>query len=549
MFVHVPACGAIGIVTDIDPDHIAPNGWTSAKNIRFMDNAAHKFLGHQELFVPSGVAPVYGLLPYQTSTEVSWFLGGEESIYQLSSSVYTNVSRSGDAYAAGAYPIWVGGTLNGVPIFHNLNRADPPQAWDSENEEFGDLDAWPTGMVAGVVRPYLQYLVALDVTNDSTRYPTMVKWSASAVPGNVPNYWEDSPGVFDPTKDAGEATLSDTPGPCVEMEPLADYNIIYKEDAVYAMQWVGGSQTFTFRRLFNNFGALAPRCVASIDGRHVVLSKDDVFVHNGGSFDPVAYGKIRRELFNAIDSTNYSHTFLAVNRPAHEVWVCIPQGLKSDGFTANDEGTCGLAYVWNYRTGQWGKRELPDISFATTGIIDVSSTVEDFKDPTDPPPDNVASEGVSFDIDVGPFDKQLYNPTINRMMMVRPISAAGEGDQPFYMYLVDSTGLFSTTNITTLLERRRLTVPDKIDTTSMKFVRAIYPAFDGDGTVLISVGTQLRASDSIDWRPNQTFVIGTDVKANFTASGRIISVRFKSTGTGTWKLNGYHVDMDVVSPF
>jgi hypothetical protein len=263
----------------------------------------------------------------------------------------------------------------------------------------------------------------------------------------------------------------------------------------------------------------------------------------------VADGKIRRELFNAIDSTNYGHTFLVANQPAHEVWVCVPQTYKSDGSTANDDGTCSLAYVWNYRTGQWGKRELPDISYAASGIIDVSSTVEDFKDLTDPPPDNVESAGVAFDNDVGPFDKQLYNPTINRVLMLRPDTYAGEGDQPFYMYLVDSTGLFGAANITTLLERRRLTVPDKIDTTSMKFVRAIYPAFDGDGTVLISVGTQLRASDSIDWRPDQTFVIGTDVKANFTASGRIISVRFKSTGVGTWKLNGYHVDLDVVSPF
>ena len=70
---------------------------------------------------------------------------------------------------------------------------------------------------------------------------------------------------------------------------LGNELIVYKEDSVYALNYVGGSFTFNVREKFKDTG-LFSRGDAVIDlgdGRHVMMATNDVLIHNGNSLKSV----------------------------------------------------------------------------------------------------------------------------------------------------------------------------------------------------------------------------------------------------------------------
>jgi hypothetical protein len=473
---------------------------------------------------------MYSLFGFYNPGRLYWYLAGETRILRLSSGIYIDVSRpTGGAYIAGENPIWTGGTLNGIVLLHN--GVDVPQALNSGSGYFRDLPNWPPQTRCKAICPYLQWLVALNVTkSDGVNYFTMVKWSASAAAGNLPVSWDNT----DPTLDAGEATLSDTPGSCVWLESLGDVGIIYKSDAIYAMQYVGGTGTFAFRRLFKIDGPLNARCVVSLRNKHLVVAYNDVYVHDGSSIESVVTDRIRKELFDSITSLEY--VFARHDERNNEVWICVPTDRLSDGITPNENFRATRAYVWNYRDNVWSERDLPDISDALYYVVNTSSADETW---------NEDSSGISFEDDVDVYNYQTYNPSIFDLVLLRPTP---NNQQKFSLYRANTTHKFDGKAITTILERRSLTVPQKIDTTSVKFVRAIYPHFEGSGDVQVYLGSQMKRSDPVEWTGPREFTIGEDFKADFTVSARILSIRFVSK-EGWWKLPSYQIDMDIVSRF
>ncbi len=153
--------------------------WSNGLNVRFKNGKVIKALGHEPIF--PAPTPIFSLLPYLAQNTPFWFLGAAQSIYRTEGTTALNVSRlSGGVYHADKDHAWNGGSLSQVAVWNN--GIDNPQIMYPNASNFQDLPNWPTLTQAKIIRPFKNYLIALNVTKNSVNFPSLVKWSSPADP-------------------------------------------------------------------------------------------------------------------------------------------------------------------------------------------------------------------------------------------------------------------------------------------------------------------------------------------------------------------------------
>jgi len=524
MLIDVTPAGQYGVVKDPMPRELPINAWTNARNVVFRDGAAVKSKGEIEVYSPTAVKPYY-LIPFVTPVHQFWLYCGLSAIYVHDGSSATDLSKVG-GYNATVGEKWTGGVLSGVVVVSNPN--DNPQYWGGDTGvKFADLTNWPpsgvTTMRCRVLRPHLNQLIVGDVTKDSTRYPQLVKWSSVADPGTLPDSWDET----DPTKLTGEKDLADTPGHVVDMMSMGQVNVVYKEDAVVAMTYVGRTFVYNFEYLSRAFGIFAPHCVTQVYSpiRQIALGYDDVVQVEGRSIKSILRGKLRQWLFNTVDNDNLKASFVVANDETQEVWVCFPESGESE---------CTLALVYNVREDKWGVRELSSVVHAARGVLDTGASPSFIDGMTT----TVIDEMMTI------IDEREYNPTIRRLVQASAANSkllmAEYGEQ---MNGADMSCSLERTEIGYVLDRYGNLLRDA---TSWKLLKRIMPRFTGTGTVQVYVGGQSEAGGSITWHGPWSFEIGVDESIPvWIPSYRLHSIRFESSGNQAWKLEGYLLELEL----
>lgn len=514
--------GQYGIITDRPGHELALNAWTAGQNVRMHEGAVEKFLGHEQAFGTPSIAPYY--LQMARASTTHWIQAGLAKVYAWDGSTHNNITRQSAGvdvdYSATAIKNWTGGALGGIHILNN--GVDAPQFWASVNvaTRLANLTNWPASYVAGAMRVFRRYLVAMDITKavGPTRYPQMVKWSAAAPSGGVPASWDET----DETIDAAEVELLDTDGALLDGARLRDQMALYKEDAVYWMQYVGGTDVFSIRPMFGEFGALSRRCALEYKrGRHAVLAVGDLITHDGQTWESIVNSRLRRWLFAQINPTYYHTSYVAWNPKYNEVWFCVPTGSAT---------LPNLAVVWNYNTGAIGVRELNNVAHIAAGDVTLVASSDIWDNDT----------GV-WDADSSVWGEGASNPSGLRLL-------AAEASDTKLQYL-DSTNAFAGTAMTAYVERTGLPVPvtpdGPPDMRSRKFVRDLWPRILGTtgGVVQVTVGLQDEVDGSITWQTPQDYTIGTTQHIDVMGNCRLLALRFASSTSIDWKLHGYEVDI------
>lgn len=494
-----------GINKDISPYELTNEQWSDGNNIQFDNDKTKKVLGHSQVFGSLSGAP-YWLLHFSTPSVNYWFYPSLTKIYRTDGSTHTDVSRtSGGNYAATAGHGWNGGVLGGVAILNN--GVDVPQMIGSTASNFSALSNWLSNTTCNVIRPFKQFLVALDTTESSTRYPFRVRWSHPAEGGTVPVTWSDS----DATKDAGYVDLSQTNGFVVDCLPLKDTNIIYKEDSVWGMSFEGGQSIFRFYEIFNDAGILSRRCVKAFDDFHFVVSNNDVFIHNGQTKQSVIDSKMRDELFDSIHASYYDRTFVAPNYESNEMWICFVSG-------ANDtDAFADKAFVYNWRNQTWSKRDLPHVSHIGWGILDSASGTTDW------------SETGTWNADTGSWDYRGYNPSQTSLLMADATNSK--------LFEAGKTNQFNAVNYLSYIEKTSMS----LGYSGTKSVNKIVPRIQGTGNVDCYVGQEMLPNQGITWKGPYSFTAGTHSEIPVRVTGNYIGVKIESTNNNTWSLD----DMEI----
>lgn len=278
--IGLPTPGAIGLVQDIPPAELAPGAWSEVQNLRFKKGSVVAMAGDQSLLATPYQGEWCLSIQGALGDKASWVVASDMKAYSLEGLTLTDITPTAATPTPQDGLNWSGGALGMVTVLHNSR--DTPWAWLSTNPatKMVLLANWPAGMKAYTLRSFKQYLVALGVTKGGTYHPTMVKWSHPADPGAVPVSWDET----DVTKDAGEYPLSETPGKCIDCVSLKDVNIIYKQDSVWGMQYIGGTYIFRFYKIFGDFGMPVRNCaVEYTGGKHFVFTGTDLLTHDGNT--------------------------------------------------------------------------------------------------------------------------------------------------------------------------------------------------------------------------------------------------------------------------
>lgn len=516
--IPIDSVGSIGIIKDKKPHELPLEAWSSGQNVRFTDNYVEKCKG-ESLWQTPTVAP-YWAMAVPNPLAFYWVYAGLNKVYAFDGATHTNITRQTAAvdvnYAATADLNWTGGILNGVPVLNN--GIDVPQKWlpTETSTKLEMLSNWNANWTCGALRPYKNFLIALDVTKSGTRYPQMVKWSHAADPGALPDSWDET----DPAKDAGEYSLAETPGFVVDCVPLRDANIVYKEDAIFLMQFIGGINIFRFAALSKQLGILSRRCAVEYrPGLHAVFCVGDIVKHDGQQVVSILDGRMRKWLAANLDQTYYGRSFTCNFQAKHEVWFCFPM----DG-----NAYPNMAMIWNWQDNTLTLRQLNDVSHIEPGLLsDVPGTW--------------AGASGTWDAQTAVWDVRSYGAAENSLIQVRPNATA--------LTLTESTNLFSGSAMTSSVERTGIAVPfvagKAPDFSSYKFIRSIWPRIEGTdgGQVSISVGTQNQIDGSVTWESPVLYTIGTTQKIDCRVAGRLLAVKIESTSDVEWRLHGYEIDV------
>lgn len=522
--IEVYNTGVVGVIKDKPAHYLPPEVWTDGNNFRFQDGVASKFKGHASVFGTPTVTPGF-LLPIPTFDSIFWIYTSLTKAYVYESGTHTNITRQTAMvdvdYDAQAYRDWNGGILGGIPILNNFE--DVPQYWGTLNTsaKLADLSNWPSTLRAKILRPFGPFLVALNITDNGDRFPHMFWWSHPADPGSLPVTWDYTDDEFD----AGRKELTDVEGgEIIDALMLKNLLIIYKETSTHYMRYVGGQEVMANDLLWAGSGILAARCRAVIKSgsHHFVATADDVIAHNGQTLESVIDKNNRKYLQRDIDSNNYINSFCVDNPAQREAWFCYP---------AAGAEYPNKALVWNYNENTIQFRDFVG-NYAISGSADLAS-------------------GAAWSTLSNTWEEATspWSAEGRRQVLVSDPNET-------LIYMLDSGESFNGEAITCFLERKSLAFvgkdrqgQPKADFQSMKLCTRLWPKIVGLATVTVRLGVQDNYNAEVSWSAPQEFNPVIDTFLDFTVTGRLYAIRFEATTDLPLQIDGYTLEVELISEF
>jgi hypothetical protein len=510
-----------GIVGDISPFEMPAQVWSSGDNINFRRGRtnANKASSNPFSSLVLGASPT--LIHYFEDSEAPYWLVCGKTTGPADSKVFKVNSAGATEVGAGfndsrSIP-WSVTPFNELHVLNN--RSDHPQMLKAPYTAVEDLANWASTSPWGassrceVIRSYKNYLLALDCYDeDSNRYPNMVRWSSPAQLGDPPVSWDAS--VVG--EQAGLYALADSPGRVIDGLSLGDYFVVYKTDAVWLMQFIGGEFTMKFRKLFaEDTGILAKNCVVEFQGKHFVLGSSDCYIHNGSTKEHVMDGWVKDEFFNNVHTDYIQETKVVADYNNSEVIIYYISKANVEAVPYADR-----ALVWNWTTQSWSRKALNQASWIASGFIVPETPADTTWDDDDE----------SWDRDNTLWDE---NTTLNANL--EGLLVSHYVDQSFSaLENENGSDIFSPTSYV-----QRIGV-DFDNDRRFKMVERIVPHIDGSLPVTITV----YCSDRQTITPTPSAVVvfdpNIDVDVDVHVVGRYIGVRFECAGAFT--LNGYTIE-------
>lgn len=498
-----------GLVVDV-PDQLLPDGaWTDSRNVRYRDGALEKCKGYEQAFGSLSVTARWAASITDGSNQF-WVYANNTVIYATDGSSHANVSSV--TYVATDDLGWTGGAFHGRIIANDGITA--PQVWfPGLGNKFESLSAWPN-ISAKVVRPFKDFLFALRITDGGSFLPRTLRWSDKAQQNEMPTSWD----YTDPTNQAGITELAQTADLLVDCAPLRDSLIVYKENHIWLADYIGMPDVFGFRQVFAQAGMLSEDCFSILASQHVVLTDNDLVIHDGNSMKSIADRRMRRWLFNRINPSRYKRCFMMTDYRNREVHVCFPEsGLDWPN----------MDLVWNWAEDTFHIAELGrQITYGTHGIIPATTVSTTFDD-----------EVGTFDSDSNTFDEATYSQFLTRNLLL------DAGAQRAYQN--DTGETFNSGFMGAYAQRTGTRISQK-DNQLMRLYR-IYPKVTGTHGDTLHFHIGVRESDSAQtfWDGPHIFQIGIDHKIDVRIiPGRIVDLHVEHHTPYTFRFYGYTIEFE-----
>lgn len=507
-----------GVVVDLSADSVGQEFWTRCSSVVFREHTERS----------QGKTAVWGSTLFQPQ----WLLQTEQ--VNTADPIWCYFSDTGEIGAVTSVPAhfdvsptildpvtqrnpWTGGELNGEPCVSHPAITNP-LFWDRDVlNNYEPLPGWIPGEHCLALRPYKFHLIAMGMDRGAGQgFTEEVAWSAQAAPGTVPQEWLPTP-----SNEAGSTTLGWTPGGVIDGAVLRDSFYIYKETSCYRMTYVGGAEVMLTELVLPDTGLLTRNCIAELDNRHIVLTDDDVMIHDGHIAESVADDRTRQRIFGTLDPENFRNSFCVPDNSEKEIWVCYPEvGAEHPS----------IAAVYQARRNVWGFRDLT----AMPAHIGIGKVIEGDPDITwDGNPDTWDTNENTWNssgIEVGAF------------------SLLEAGFDQSQLYHTDSGDTDDGAAVLAVVAKESWDVGDA---NRVKFLKAVWISSRSRSpvTIRVRVAGTLNPQDGPVWSAYQNFTTGggqNPAKVDVSALGKFISVEFSSIlAEGAWQIPSFALEIEM----
>jgi len=500
----VEQLGRGGLNTDLPPIIVPQNTFTDVYNVRFDDESVQTITG-ETTYKTVSIVPNFGVhwprpdQGYNIFGKNGYFVrldaaGNSSAMFTSNDTQYAN-SDWQSTYFNGGFAVVInnGKSTPMYCLYGDLSAGSTFQPLPNWNYYSG------LTVTAKVIRSLGYSLVAanLSITQGSTvtSAPGTVRVSTQAPTGGIPQTWE--PGLTTDTAD--EFELSST-SPVLDMAELRGNLFIYSSDSINILAIGATTRVSPYS---SSYGILNTDCVVEFDGKHLVVDRNDIYVHNGsGSIESIADWRIKKYFFNNLNKT-YSYLVKVTKHKFYkEIWVSFPKGSST---------VCNETLIYNYKNNTWTKRQTPSLTYSFTGPENVSNTFN--------------------------YNKEVVYITTNTTQTLVT-------DDNYLMW--NGTALAA---YTSYVEKLHMNTGD---VTGSSYIASLFPIFDkvpADAAITIRVAGQNNYTDVPDLTTDTertTFVFEPDnklsqgYKVDPRLNGRLISYRI--TSTDYWRLALMYVD-------
>lgn len=523
--------GGVGVVTDIRPASLPINAFTRGKNVRFDESR----VGRSPVF--RTIQDSLGFKPRFTYAIPSDSSGGYASVVIVSDTFaikqYTNGSITSlqgsiSTTASNISPL-TGTSLADIAY---INRRDQvPVYMVNGGSSFATLLNWDSTWRAESVRSYGDFLLALNITEGSTSFPSRVRFSNLALANSVPDSWDAS----DPTKSAGFNDLLQMKTGIVDGLTLGTNFIIYSKDQVWLMEFVGGTFIHNFRKIFSDCGVINQNCIAEVEGTHYVFDYDDIYVHDTHSRQSICDERVKKYIFSGLNTAKTDRCFVHHNPDLDEVLFCYVSGDDMAEYTHGDR--CNRAAVFNYKNQTWSFTDLPNVASSTAGTISSATTY--------------ASTTSVYDAVGGSYYTQEAGYDNHSLFVGESNATDGlTSDKLYGLDLSDSGSLSfpmdTEANKNPFLERVGIDLDEMSPLTGYKVISKIVPQVDttnANKQFTFSFGAADLLGDVAVYGLSVTFDGATDYKIDTRASGRYLSYKMTVEDSKDFSFLGFDADV------
>jgi hypothetical protein len=524
--------GNAGVITDVDPFNLPFNAFTRAKNVSFDGTNIKRSPVFRTALDLSSISPTFVFGLFSNTSYDSILVGTSNySIHEYTSGGTLAIKHTGSAGAT--TQAYTGTTLSNVSY---VNRGDQAPLYRLPTQtSFTTLANWTSGHKCASLRSYKDFLVALDITEGSTTFPTRVRFSDVALANAAPSSWD----ATDTTKSSGFNDIVQMNTAIVDGSTLGSNFIIYSRDQVWLMEFVGGTFIMNFRKLFDDCGVINQNCIVEVEGRHYVFDRDDIYTTDAVSRQSICDGRVRNYIFNSIDTTSTSKCFTYHNDVTEEIYFCYRSADDMAEFTSGSE--CNRAAVFNYRHNSWSFMDLPNlISITTANLNNV---------------DTYANSTLTYDTTGGTFHGQ--SDSYSRHPICISLQNTTDGLADNQMLALDHTDentqvalpLYSAATKGIHLERIGLDLDQELGASidTYKTIRRILPqisTLSTDKTFNFTLGSSDIPTLLPTYTAPQTFDVSTDYKLDTRESGRYLSYKIDaSTVVKDFTISGFDLDL------
>jgi hypothetical protein len=217
--------------------------------------------------------------------------------------------------------------------------------WDliTAEAELASVDA-PEGCIGLVVTPE-RFLVTLGADG----YPRQLRWAS-----------QESLTVWTPAVEntAGDLDLQGT-GKLMCGARGRNETLIWTENELYALRYLGGTLVYGVERLGTNCGIISRKAYATIDGNAVWMGRNSFFSYDG--FVKPIPSDVSDYVFGDFNINQKEKVFAVPVSQFGEVWWFYPSASSTE---------CDRYVVFNYREGYWSLGQLSRTCGVDRGAYD-----------------------------------------------------------------------------------------------------------------------------------------------------------------------------------